>query len=176
MAMISSPARRRRAGAAGALMLALAAPAARADEAPSVEHQQIPCTVPEKAMALCATITDDGQVAKARIYFRRSGDKFFSFVDMVFGGLSYCGTLPPPRETMDALEYYIQAIDDQYQAKRTSTFTVRIQPEAVCGFPPVETNAARAASITVHATHKKQGKKLPGGFRAAGVTFVPLTK
>ena len=61
----------------------LAAASASA-EPPAVEHQPVPCTVPDKALTLCANITDDGQVAKARIYFRSAGDKFYSFVDMVF--------------------------------------------------------------------------------------------
>ena len=40
-------------------------PGLRAEE-PAVEHQPSPCTVPGKPITLCASITDDGQVAKAR--------------------------------------------------------------------------------------------------------------
>ncbi|HET7746757.1 MAG TPA: hypothetical protein VFM29_05625, partial [Vicinamibacteria bacterium] len=74
----------------------MAAGAGWADE-PSVEHQPSPCTIPDKAISLCATVADDGMVAKVRIYFRPSGDKFYSFVDMAFTGLNFCGTLPAPR-------------------------------------------------------------------------------
>jgi hypothetical protein len=45
---------------------------------------------------------------------------------------------------------------------------------AECEFAPVEKDAARAAAIKVHATSQKQGKKLPGEFVAAGVSFVPV--
>ena len=144
-------------------------------EPPSVEHQPSPCTVPDKPIKLCATITDDGQVAKARIYFRPAGDKFYSFVDMTFGGLSFCGTLPPPRPgKLQTIEYYVQAVDDKYESQRTSTFNMNVQPEGVCEFPPVEKDAARAAAIVVHATNQKQGKRLPDEFVAAGVSFVPV--
>jgi len=142
-------------------------------EPPQVEHQPATCTVPGQPVSLCATITDDGQVAKARLYFRAAGEKFYSFVEMEFGGINYCGTLPAPREgKVKSIDYYVQAIDDSFESQRTSTFTLAVQPEGVCEFPPVEKNASRAQAIVVHATNAKQGKKLPDGFLAAGVTFV----
>jgi hypothetical protein len=156
-------------------LLMLAGPvASTAGESPTVEHQPVPCTVPGKPMSLCASITDDNQVAKARVYFRPAGEKFYSFVDMVFGGINFCGTLPAPREgKLRALEYYVQGVDDEYDAQRTSTFQMNVLPEGVCEFPPVEKDPARAASIVVHATSSKQGKKLHDAFAAAGVSFVP---
>ncbi len=157
-----------------AVALALLPLVARADDPPSIEHQPVPCTIPDKPMSLCASITDDGQVAKARIYFRPAGEQYFAFVDMTFLGLKYCGTVPAPHEGIKIVEYYIQAIDDQYQPTRVSTYQMNVQPEGVCEFPPVETDKARAGAITVYATHKKQGKKLFDGFDATGVTFVPV--
>jgi hypothetical protein len=155
-----------------ALTFSLAAGAAGADP-PQVEHQPVPCSLPGRAISLCATITDDGQVAKARLYFRPPGEKFYSYVDMEFGGLSFCGTLPAPREgRVKSIDYYVQAIDDQLESQRTSTFALAILPENACEFPAVEKDAARAQSIVVHLTNRKQGKKLPDGFVAAGVTVV----
>jgi len=164
---------RHAAGVALATVALLAsAPPARA-EPPQVDHQPAPCSVPSRPLALCATITDDGQVARARIYFRPAGDKFYSFVDMEFGGISFCGTLPAPREgKLKAIEYYVQAIDQQFESQRTSTYQIAVQPEGVCEFPPVEKDPPRAQSILVHLTNRKQGKKLPDGFMAAGVTLV----
>jgi hypothetical protein len=154
------------------VLLGLALPV-RADDPPVVEHQPSPCTIPEKPVNLCATVTDDSQVARARLYFKAAGDDFYSFVDMVFSGINYCGTIPAPREgKVKAIEYYVQAVDDQYQSRRTSTYQMIVQPEGVCEFPPtIEPTAA----IVVHATNKKQGKKLHDGFAAEGVSFVPVT-
>ena len=120
-------------------------------------------------------ILQHSKVAKARIYFRKAGEDFYNYVDMVFLGLNYCGTVPAPREgRIKTLEYYIQAIDDQFQPQRTSTFQMAIQPEGMCEFPPREDDAKRAASIRVFASNKKQGNKLPDDFVTAGVTFVPV--
>jgi hypothetical protein len=163
-----------RAAALVAMAAWLAAATARA-EPPAVEHQPVPCTLPDKALSLCATITSDRPVAKSRVYFRAAGEKFYSFVDMVFGGLTFCGTLPPPREgKAKTVEYYVQALDDQYESTRTSTFQMAVQP--TCEFAPEEKDPAKAAAITVYATNKDQGKKLSDAFQAAGVSFVPVRK
>jgi hypothetical protein len=145
------------------------------DEPPAVEHQQALCTVPGKAILLCAAISDDVAVATARLYFRRAGEDYYSFVNMTFTGVNYCGTLPAPREgKIQAIEYYVQATDSAYQSMRTSTYRLPVQPEGVCEFPPVEKDAARAAAIKVYATNRRQGKKLDDAFLAIGVTFVPV--
>jgi hypothetical protein len=152
----------------------LAAAALRA-EPPSVSHQQVPCTVPGQPFQICATVTDDGEVAKARVYFKAEKDKYYSFVDMAFGGIEFCGTLPAPLEKKTKqVEYYVQAVDDQYETHRTSSALIELQPAETCAFAPVDKDPARTQAITVHATHQKQGRKVPDAFAAAGVTFVPV--
>ena len=78
------------------VLLLLPAALARADDPPAVEHQPALCTVPEKPLSLCAAISDDGNVATARLYFRRAGEDYYAFVNMAFTGVSYCGTMPGP--------------------------------------------------------------------------------
>jgi hypothetical protein len=159
---------------AAVLLAALALPAF-ADDEPVIDHQPLPCTVAGKPIAVCAAASDDGQVAKVRAFFRRQGEDFYSFVEMSFTGLNHCGTLPAPLEgKVSTIEYYVQAIDDQYQQRRTSTYQINVQPEGVCEFPPVEKDQQKAAAITVHATNKKQGRKLDDAFSSTGVTFVPV--
>lgn len=156
-----------------AACLLLAANAAWANDPPAIDHQPALCTVADKPIALCAAISDDGNVAVARLYFRREGEDFYSFVPMTFTGVSYCGTLPAPRAKAKAIEYYINAVDDTYQPQRTSTFRLALQPEGVCEFPPV-VDPAKAPAIKVFATNRKQGKKLDDAFALTGVTFVPI--
>jgi hypothetical protein len=158
--------------AAGLLAVPLAA---RADDPPVIEHTPSACTIPEKAISLCASISDDNRVATARLYFRRAGEDFYQFVDMAFTGVSYCGTIPGPREgKMKTIEYYVNAVDDQFQPTRTSTFNISVQPEGVCEFPPLEKDARKAAAIKVFSTNRKLGTKLDGAFVPTGVTFVPV--
>ena len=161
--------------AARACLLVLCAAAVAQADPPSVSHQQVPCTVPGQPFQICATVTDDGEVAKARIYFKAERDKYYSFVDMAFGGIEFCGTVPAPREgKTKQVEYYVQAVDDQYETHRTSSALIELQPAESCAFAPVDKDPARTQAITVHATHQKQGRKVPDAFVAAGVTFVPV--
>ena len=154
--------------------LLLAAALAGGDP-PLVEHQPVPCTVADKPFSLCATVSDDIQVARARVYFRPEGQKFYSFVDMAFGGLRYCGTVPAARTgKVKRVEYYVQGLDNDFNTQRSSSYWLAIQPDGACDFPPVETDPARTTGIVVYATHKKQGKKLPDAFQSAGVSFVPV--
>lgn len=161
-----------RQGLAPALVL-LTAVLAAADDPPAVDHQPALCTVPEKPISLCAAISDDSNVAVARIYFRRAGEEYYSYVPMTFTGVSYCGTLPAPHERAKTIEYYVNAVDDAYQALRTSTFRLPVQPEGVCEFPAA-VDPAKAPAIKVYATNRKQGKKLDDAFVTTGVTFVAL--
>ena len=155
----------------------LAPGASHADEPPIIEHQPYPCTVPNRAMSICASISDDAMVSKARVYFRPEKEKYYNYADMVFSGLNYCATLPAPREGKTrGLQYYIQAVDDGYNTQRSSTFSMAVQQSELCGFPPLEKDLEKAKSITVYGTHHKQGKKLNDKFVRTGVSFVPVKK
>ena len=154
-------------------LLLLTSAIALANDPPAIDHTPQLCTVADKPISLCAAISDDGSVAVARIYFRRVGEDYYSYVPMTFTGVSYCGTLPAPHDKAKTIEYYINAVDDTYQPARTSTFRLPIQPEGVCEFPPV-VDPAKAPAIKVYATNRKQGKKLDDAFVLTGVTFVPL--
>ena len=160
-----------------ALVFLLAPAVGGADTPPVVDHQPAFCTVPEKPISLCAAISDDGNVAAARLYFRKAGEKHYAFVDMAFTGLDYCATLPAPRrKKAKEIEYYVQAIDNNYEPTRTSTFRLPVEDEETCEFPAVEEDPERAAAIKVFATSRKQGKKLDGAFVRTGVTVVPVKK
>jgi hypothetical protein len=146
-----------------------------ADDPPEIDHQPWACTVPGKPISICAKITDDSAVARARVFFRATDEKAYNFVEMAFGGLDYCATLPAPRQgKIKSIDYYLAATDDGFNTQRTSTYLMHIQSEGLCEFPPIEKDAGRAASIKVFATLAKQGKRLPDEFDPSGVTFVPF--
>ena len=73
--------------------LVLTAALAAANDPPAIDHVPALCTVADKPIALCAAISDDGNVAVARVYFRREGEDYYSFLPMTFTGVSWCGTL-----------------------------------------------------------------------------------
>lgn len=155
-------------------MAVLACVPALANDPPLVEHQPAQCSIVSKPIELCATVLDDGDIAKVRTYFRRPGEKEYLVSEMVFEGARFCTTLPGVKPgKLKSLEYYIQATDTEYESKRTSTYQLQIQTEEDCAFPAVQKDPKKAAAITVLATSSKQGTKVPDYLDPAGVTFVP---
>jgi hypothetical protein len=158
---------------ASALSLLVGAPAF-ANDPPVVEHQPAQCSIIGKPTELCASVLDDGDIAKVRTYFRRPGEKEYLVSEMKFEGARFCTTLPGVKAgKLRSLEYYIQAVDTEYESKRTSTYQIQIQTEEECAFPAVQKDAKKAAAIEVQATSAKQGSKIPDYLEPAGVTFVP---
>jgi hypothetical protein len=158
-----------------ALLSALAVAPVLANDPPLVEHQPAQCSLVTRPIELCASVLDDGDIAKVRTYFRRPAEKEYLISEMKFEGARFCTTLPGVKAgKLRSLEYYIQAIDTEYESKRTSTYQLLIQNEQDCAFPATQKDAAKASAITVHATSNKQGSKLPDYLEPAGVTFVPV--
>jgi len=148
-----------------------------ANDPPLVEHQPAQCSLIAKPIELCASVLDDGDIAKVRTYFRRPAEKEYLISEMTFEGARFCTTLPGVKAgKLRSLEYYIQAIDTEYESKRTSTYQLLIQSEEDCAFPATQKDPKKASAITVHATSGKQGSKLPDYLEPAGVTFVPIAK
>jgi len=162
---------------ASALAILAGVPAlALANDPPVVEHQPAQCSIVAKPIELCASVLDDGDIAKVRAYFRRPGEKEYLISEMAFEGARFCSTLPGVKAgKLKSLEYYIQATDTEYESKRTSTYQLQIMTAEDCAFPAVQKDAKKAAAITIMATSTKQGSKVPDYLEPAGVTFVPLT-
>lgn len=155
--------------------LSALAASAFAGDPPVVEHQPAQCSIASKPIELCASVLDDGDIGKVRTYFRRPGDKEYLISEMTFEGARFCTTLPGVKPgKLRSLEYYIQAIDTEYDSKRTSTYQLQIQDEADCPFPAVQKDPRKAAAIRVQATSERQGSKVPDYLEPAGVAFVPV--
>lgn len=162
-----------RASLAG-ILLSSAASAHAPNDPPSVEYQPAECALVGRPIELCATVLDDGDIAKVRAYFRKPGDKEFYAVEMAFGGARFCATLPAVKAgKLKTLEYYIQAIDTEYETKRTSNYQIQIQGEEECAFPAVQKDAKKAAAIVLQATSPRQGTKVPDYLEPAGISVLP---
>jgi hypothetical protein len=149
----------------------------RRNDPPSVEHQPPGCTIASKPSEICALVTDDGDIAKVRLYYRKPGEKDYFLTEMAFTGAQFCATLPGIRSAKaKSIEYYISAVDTEHESRRTSTYPLQAQTEAECEFPAIQKDAARAAAVVVNATTSKQPQKLPDYFEPAGVTYTPLPK
>jgi hypothetical protein len=153
----------------------LTAQAAQNDE-PTIDHQPVECSTPEKNTRICAHVLDDGEVKRVRVYFRAEKQEAFYWSDMAFDGIQFCATLPVAKKNVSTLEYYVWAVDDEFQSTRTRSNLVSLAPDAPCAFPVIDEEPERIANLVVNATSEKQGKGIEE-FEERGITqFVPLRK
>ena len=151
---------------------ALVASVGRA-EPPFIDHQAIPCSLPQAHPRICATIADDGTVKRAKLFFRAAGQSAWYWSEMVLDFRSFCATLPRPEAETEAIDYYLWAMDDAFETERTRDF--RVPLDGGCAHPVIDDDPERISHLEIHATVKKQKKKLYG-FVDQGVDFHPLPR
>ena len=146
-----------------------------ADE-PVIDHQPVLCSLRGKNPRVCAAVADDGEVKHARVYFRAEGQEAFYWSEMAFDGVQYCATLPVAKKSRRSIEYYLWAVDDEFESQRTRTYRISLVPTAPCDYPVFDEEPDRISNLVVHATSPKQGKSIDE-FEDTGIReFVPVIR
>lgn len=145
-------------------------------EEPTVDHQPVECSVPEKNPRICAYVLDDGEVKRVRVYFRAERQDAYYWSDMAFDGIQFCATLPVPRSKVRAIDYYVWAVDDEFEITRTRPHQISLSQTSPCSYPVIDEDPERTANLVVYATSEKQGGKIKD-FEETGISsFVPAKK
>jgi hypothetical protein len=165
--------------AVGAMLLgtSLAAISAlvAADE-PIVDHQPVECSVPEKNPRICAYVLDDGEVKRVRVYFRSDRQDAYYWSEMAFDGIQFCATLPVAKGYVEAIDYYVWSVDDEFQTTRTRPHEISMRQSSSCSYPVIDEDPERIKSLVINATSAKQGDEVKD-FEDQGIRqFVPAKK
>jgi len=157
--------------------VALAAlPASARTEEPTVDHQPVECTVPGKNPRVCAYVLDDGEVKRVQVYFRALRHDAYYWSEMAFDGIQFCATLPVAKSKVRGIDYYVWAVDDEFQITRTRSHEISMGKGSSCSYPVIDEDPERTRTLIVHATEEKQGKKIKD-FEEDGIeSFVPAKK
>ncbi len=142
---------------------------------PLIDHQEVSCSLPGKNPRICATVADDGVVKRAKIYFRAAGQSTFYWSEMDLDFRKFCATLPVPDPEVKEVQYYLWAIDDDLEIERTKDLTMTVDGDRTCNHPVIDEDPDRTARLVVHATSRKQGKKM-SGFLPDGVDYQRIKK
>jgi hypothetical protein len=135
--------------------------------APMIDHVARPCARPSTRTKICALVLDDQTIALARVLFRAEQTKHFYWTEMFFDGSRHCAWLPTPSAGTRGIDYYVEAVDNEYEITRTRTESLRIDAE--CGLEP---DLAPDTPSRVGTTASGQ-TPLPPGFEPATVETVP---
>ncbi len=134
------------------------------NEPPRVELEPRACADPQARPRVCAQAVDDHGVARVRALFRAAGTRDFWATEMTFDGARYCAWLPRPLPRTRAVDYYVEAFDDEFEISRTRTETLPLR----AGCPDPEPQGTAPGPAVVEPTVNGQ-PPLPSGVDPAGV-------
>jgi hypothetical protein len=100
---------------------------AQANEPPAIRHDPLPCGRVAQRVRVCAYVVDDSGIALVRLSFRARGARGYHWTPMAFDGALYCAWLPATLAETRAVEYYVEAVDDNFEPSRSAdqSFVVR---------------------------------------------------
>ena len=93
---------------------------------PEIADETPACVRSGSRPRLCARVFDDRGVAKVRALFRATGSKPYFATEMTFDGARYCVTLPAPLKRTGAIDYYLEAVDTDFEPTRVAAKTVAV--------------------------------------------------
>ncbi len=126
-----------------------------ANNPPDITDESAACAEPAARPQVCARVFDDRGVARVRVLFRAQGDRHYFAAEMRFDGARYCVHLPAPLKTTPAVDYYVEAVDSDFEPTRAAAKTVAVTPRC-----PASTAAPPEAPTPV--TPVQPGEKLVG--------------
>lgn len=150
--------------ALAAAALASPAGAQQENEAPAIRHDPPACGAAATRLRVCAYVVDETGIAQVRLNFRARGARAYHWTPMAFDGALYCAWLPAPLPETQAVEYYVEAVDDQFEPSRTADQTFPVRPDCSLSAPDPAPPAAVVGTTVV-----KQAR-LPPGFDPATLT------
>jgi hypothetical protein len=149
--------------APAAAVLLLAA-SAQENQAPAIRSEPPACGSAARRPRLCAYVVDETGIAQVRLYFRAGGAPAYHWTPMAFDGALYCAWLPAPLPETRTVEYYVEAVDDQFEPSRTADASLAVRPDCPTSAPPPESKAALVGTTVA------RQQALPAGFDPATVS------
>ncbi|MGH9461147.1 MAG: hypothetical protein ACRD1X_08005 [Vicinamibacteria bacterium] len=143
-----------------------AAPTPQAESAVAITHDAISCWPYDDFVVMQANIAPADEVETARIYFRASDFLDFYYVEMTRNqeGL-FEAVMPQPTQETDRVIYYVEAVDNEFNATQTAEYDPNVVPSGSCdyrhflGVPSIVIGSLVANVPAV-----------PAGFQAVGIT------
>jgi len=133
----------------------------------SVKHAPVSCLVADRHPVIEARLTPSDRVSRGRVCFRGQGTPNWYYVDLRPAGANglWSATLPRPKPTTGAVEYYLEVLGPDFESQRTPEKAARIASACDGGGAASVMSGATVAVGTLTAG----APALPAGFSTAGV-------
>jgi hypothetical protein len=139
-----------------------------------IDAHTVDCVVAGRYPRFDASVVPGPQVAQVQLLFRPKGFAGWYLVAMVRAGELFSGTLPRPKRSLAAIEYYIEATDRSFGTSRTP----EMQAAVVADSGGCQRNKAVAAisdTASVVLKSPSGAPPVPPGFDSLGVTAASST-
>jgi len=127
------------------------------NQPPVIQHDPPACGRVQARPRICAYVVDETGIAQVRVSFRAQGNRAYHWTPTVFDGALFCAWLPAPLSETRALEYYIEAVDDQFEPSRTIDYALELR--SAC---PAPAQPPPLTPAVVGTTVANQGASPPG--------------
>lgn len=134
-----------------------------------IDAQAVDCVVAGRNPRFDASVSPGAQVAQVQLLFRPKGFAGWYLVTMVRSGDLFSGTLPRPKKSLAAIEYYIEATDRSFGTSRTPEMQAAVAAGAG-GCQGRKAAAALGHPAVVVLNSPAGAPPVPPGFEAAGVS------
>jgi hypothetical protein len=116
-------------------------PGGGGNQPPAISSEATPCVRLHARPKVCAFVLDDKGVAQVRAVFRAAGRGHYYWTAMGFDGTRYCAWLPAPGDPTTAIEYYVEAFDDEYDLSRSRGEKIGVRSDCPLAESPPGTPA-----------------------------------
>jgi hypothetical protein len=145
-----------------------AAPPAAPAAPPVIHHQPLACVPVGTHPKVEARLETTGQIAKAKVKFRRVDSEFWYVVGMREAGDRFVASLPKPKAGLGAFRYFIDAVDQAAAGSRTEEFEVKVADGTTAECPAGATTVAGGLQVEVPPGAPSR-PPVPEGFHGSGV-------
>ena len=135
-----------------------------------IDHSPVGCVVAAQFPRFDARFDPADEVAEARVCFRPRGRRDWYSVVMQRRGATFTGILPKPKENLEGLDYYIEAIGRDLESSRTEEYSPQVVAGAgACQGKKVAAVLASASVVITPPLGLAGAPLVPAGFLASGV-------
>jgi hypothetical protein len=142
---------------------------------PQIQHTPLLCLEPAGFPELDARVISPSAVQRTRIYFKAHQFPDWYYVEMkAVEAAKYMALLPQPMEGTTHIDYYVYALDSQFQTGQTDEYMPSVAKDK-CTIEKKRDDKAKPTPRIVVGGTKEGQPPIPPGFRRLGiVAFVTI--
>ncbi|MEM3396158.1 MAG: M6 family metalloprotease domain-containing protein [Thermoplasmata archaeon] len=93
---------------------------------PTIEHTPVTIAFNNTEITVNCFVSDNAGIVNVTLYYRVHGTSSFVAVPMIYGNGGYTATIPAASVTMEGVDYYIVAVDENGNTAKTEEYYIQV--------------------------------------------------